>query len=126
MKWIKIIRFYHLGAFIYSDAGDLPSHRIPGHVPEGVAQRRYDRLMTAQQEISTEINQKHLGKTCTVLVEEETEENLFVGRTVFQAPEVDGVTYVRSGPGADPPKTGVFFPVRIDDALEYDLVGEVV
>ena len=92
-----------MGAFVYSDADDLPSHRLRNHVPREVAQSRFDQLMSLQMDIATENNQKHIGKTVQVLIEEDLGNHLFAGRTEFQAPEVDGVIYVNtasSGPVA--------------------------
>lgn len=120
VAFVKAVRFDHLGVFIYSDSKDLPSHRLSGHIPENVAQERYDRLMSCQLKISLENNRKRIGKVYDVLVEETTEDNLYNGRTFFQAPEVDGITYIH----AEQLQTGSFVGVRIVDALEYDLIGE--
>lgn len=120
VAFVKAVRFDHLGVFIYSDSKDLPSHRLSGHIPENVAKERYDRLMSCQLKISLENNRKHIGKVYDVLVEETTEDNLYNGRTFFQAPEVDGITYIHS----EQLQTGSFVGVRIVDALEYDLIGE--
>jgi ribosomal protein S12 methylthiotransferase len=59
-----------------------------------------------------------------VLVEEEEEPGLWVGRSMAQAPEVDGVTYIRAEGEATAP-LGHFVKVRIVDTLEYDLIGEL-
>lgn len=118
------IRFDNLGVFAYSDADDLPSHRLADHVPENIAQERRDHLMGHQREISAEINQKYLDQTLSVLVEECLEDNLFLGRHAFQAPEVDGTTYVHVKSPDVGVKTGEFTRVQIIDTLEYDLVGE--
>ena len=120
LAFVKNIRFDHLGAFIYSDSADLPSHRLSGHVPEKMARERYDRLMSVQAKVSFENNRRHVGKTFTVIVEESVNDNLFIGRTSFQAPEVDGITYIHS----EQMQTGNFARVRVIDALEYDLVGK--
>jgi ribosomal protein S12 methylthiotransferase len=66
-----------------------------------------------------------LDQTLTVLLEENPEPNLFTGRTIFQAPEVDGVVYVHA-PADCGLQTGEFTRVLVTDALPYDLVGEVV
>jgi len=121
-NFVEDVRFNHLGVFIYSDSKDLPSHRLSGHVPEDVARNRHDRLMSRQSEISLENNRRHIGNVYNVLVEAATGENVFSGRTFFQAPEVDGLTYIH----AQQLQTGSFSRVKITDALEYDLVGEVV
>lgn len=119
------IRFDHLGVFVYSDADDLASHRMHMHVPAGVAQDRYDQLMSAQMDIAAEKNQRRIGQTLQVLIEEDLGSNLFAGRTRFQAPEVDGVTYVSTASSAAPLAIGCFAQARINDAMEYDLIGEV-
>ncbi|MFH1981217.1 MAG: 30S ribosomal protein S12 methylthiotransferase RimO [Pseudomonadota bacterium] len=114
------VRFDHLGVFIYSDADDLPSHGLPGHVPAAVARRRSDALMQQQLDISAAINEARRGSLLDVLVEENPEPGLFMGRTMFQAPEVDGLTIIH-GQGL---KKGGIYRIRVVDSLEYDLIGE--
>jgi len=116
------IRFDHLGVFTYSDSEDLPSHRLAGHVSAQKAQDRFDQLMSCQAEISYRNNRKHVGKTYPVLIEEKREDKTFVGRTAFQAPEVDGITAV----GSERLKTGCFRKVKITGAQDYDLTGEAI
>jgi ribosomal protein S12 methylthiotransferase len=120
LGFIETVRFHHLGCFVYSDDKDLAAHRLSGRVPAALAGERYHELMIRQQKISRELNQAYRGRTLEVLVEENPEIGLYSGRTCFQAPEVDGVTYVR---GLHL-QTGTFARVTITDALEYDLVGE--
>jgi ribosomal protein S12 methylthiotransferase len=121
LDFIQKIRFDHLGVFTYSDAADLPAHALTDHVPEDVANQRHDILMAAQADISAQINQGHVGKTVTVLVEENPEPGLFTGRTMFQAPEVDGVTFIYS----DGLVIGSQVQVKITDGYEYDIAGTV-
>jgi ribosomal protein S12 methylthiotransferase len=78
--------------------------------------------MSCQLKISLDNNQKHIGRIYDVLVENTTEENLFNGRTFFQAPDVDGITYIHS----EQLEIGSFVGVRVAEALEYDLTGEIV
>lgn len=120
--FIASAKFDHLGCFVYSDAEDLPSHRLPNHVPAAKARERYRVLMKRQQNISKAQNRRFLNQVLTVLVEEQAEKGLYTGRTEFQAPEVDGTTYIHS----DGLTTGSFAEVRITDTLEYDLVGVAV
>ncbi|MEE8400249.1 MAG: 30S ribosomal protein S12 methylthiotransferase RimO [Desulfobacterales bacterium] len=120
LDFVRAIRFDHLGVFTYSDAEDLPSHQLPHPVSPEVAMARYDEIMSCQLEISREKLRMYTGKQLTVLVEESPEEDLYIGRTAYQAPEVDGITYIRSG---DRLKNG-FASVTITDSLEYDLIGE--
>jgi ribosomal protein S12 methylthiotransferase len=123
--FVETVPFDHLGVFTYSDAEDLASHGLADHVPADVARKRREILMEKQKGISEKLNQKYLGTHQTVLLESAPEPGLFVGRTMFQAPEVDGLTYVRTHGGPkEVPSPGQFVQVRIVDTLEYDLVGE--
>ncbi|MFZ0611084.1 MAG: 30S ribosomal protein S12 methylthiotransferase RimO [Desulfobacterales bacterium] len=122
LRFVESERFDHLGCFVYSDAEDLAAHKLPDHVPPATARQRHRTLMTRQQEISTARNLAYREKTLAVLVEDHPEEGLYVGRTEFQAPEVDGVTYIH----ANRLQTGDFAKVKISDTLEYDLVGRAV
>ena len=122
LTFIQDICFDNLGVFIYSDAEDLPSHKLPGRIPKGVALDRYNRLMAAQQKISLLNNRKHIGKNYDVLVEKSINNNLYKARTFFQAPEVDGTTNIHSKNLS----IGSFVHVRIEEASEYDLRGKVV
>ncbi len=116
------VRFDHLGVFTYSDSDDLPAHKLPGHVPARIAMERQDRLMALQLDISRENNRRRLGVALDVLVEENPEPGVFIGRTMFQAPEVDGLTILH----ANNIEKGTLVRARIEDTLEYDLIGKVL
>jgi ribosomal protein S12 methylthiotransferase len=122
VSFVESVRFENLGVFIYSDSPDLPSHRLSGKVDPAVARNRYDRIMSLQAQISLEHLRSRVGERLHVLIEEKAEENVFVGRTWFQAPEVDGETVVYTGAAG----IGEFVHVKINDAMEYDLVAEPV
>ena len=122
MKFIKDIRFDHLGVFTYSDSDDLKSHLLKDHVPQEIAEKRRDMIMEAQAKISQALNEKLLDKIFEVLVEENPEPGVFLGRTMLQAPEVDGLTFIY-GHGLE---IGTFVNVRITDAFEYDIAGVIV
>jgi ribosomal protein S12 methylthiotransferase len=126
MDFAEEVRFDHLGVFIYSDSDDLSSHHLSNHVPHDVARDRYHQIMSAQSGISSENNQKYIGKIVKVLVEESLENNLFAGRTNFQAPEVDGISYINTSALPFDLKIGRFTDMRVTDAMEYDLMGAVV
>ena len=95
-------------------------------MPVKVAQERYDQLMSCQLDISAQNYQKYIGQTLEVLVEEAIEDGLFAGRATFQAPEVDGMAYIKSGPQQPIPTVGSFSRIRVSDAMEYDLIGDAV
>jgi ribosomal protein S12 methylthiotransferase len=88
-------------------------------VPRKIAEKRHDALMKLQSKISLAHNRGRVGKEYEILIEQQTNGGVFVGRTYFQAPEVDGVTYVES----TSLKIGEFASVQITDAFEYDLKG---
>jgi ribosomal protein S12 methylthiotransferase len=126
VHFVEEVRFDHLGVFIYSDSQDLPSHRLGDPVPKEAAEERYHWLMSCQRKISQENCQKHIGKTVSVLVEKQEDPTVFIGRTRFQAPEVDGATIINTEGKQHKLKMGGFNNIKITDALEYDLLGEPV
>ncbi|MFA5093036.1 MAG: MiaB/RimO family radical SAM methylthiotransferase [Candidatus Omnitrophota bacterium] len=121
LEFIKKIKFDRLGAFIYSREESTPAYNFKDQIPQKKKQRRFDAIMLAQQEIAKQLNAKFLGKTVSVLIEEKQDE-AYIGRSQFDAPEVDGMVYVNSKRIL---KIGEFVPVKITDTLEYDLVGEL-
>ena len=121
LAFIREIRFDQLGVFMYSDSSDLKSHWLKDPIPSDIAEKRYDRIMAAQAKISEKINERHVGRVFEVLVEESPEQGVYIGRTKFQAPEVDVMTFIY----ADGLEIGTLIKVRITDAFEYDIAGEI-
>ena len=126
LHFVRTSRFDHLGVFTYSDAADLKSHGLPHPVAAEIAQKRRDVLMEAQRAVSDKALARFLDRELTVLVEEAPEPGVFLGRTAFQAPEVDGLTYIQTEDMNPPVEIGRFVRVKITDTLEYDLVGAPV
>ncbi|MFP4476108.1 MAG: 30S ribosomal protein S12 methylthiotransferase RimO [Desulfatibacillaceae bacterium] len=120
--FMEEVGFDHAGVFVYSDAEDLPSHWLPGHVPGDVAEARRDRLMEMQAGISALGNEARIGSEAEVLVTGPSDEPGFqwTGRTRGQAPDVDGVCHV-----AGNVRPGDIVKVRITGAGVYDLLAEV-
>jgi ribosomal protein S12 methylthiotransferase len=126
LKFVEQVRFDHMGVFTYSDAEDLASHRLPGHIPKKVAQFRHDTLMARQVDISANNLLPMVGATIPVMIENSPEPDLFEGRSMLQAPEVDGMTIVRTQPGGGSATVGEIVSVTITDTLAYDLIGRVL
>jgi ribosomal protein S12 methylthiotransferase len=126
MDFIQEVKFDHLGVFTYSDSEDLKSHRLKDHIDPETAEHRHDTLMATQATISEELNQRHLGQVYPVLIEENPEPGVYIGRTPFQAPEVDGMTFVYMENNTQTLDMGTIVQVRITDAYEYDIAGEMV
>ena len=123
IEFMKEIKFDRLGAFAYSREEDTPADRMDGHMDEEIKEERRDRVMMVQQAISEEINQKREDKVFEVLIEEEAEEGVYVGRTQGDAEGIDSVVYVNSDEELE---IGSFVNVYITEAMEYDLIGDVV
>lgn len=119
-RFIKKAQFERLGAFIYSREENTPAYGLAKQIPKKVKISRFNAIMSLQQEISKEVNARLLGKTVKVLIDE-LDNGQYLGRSSFDAPEVDGTVYVSSGRKLS---AGDFVDVRITDTLEYDLVGE--
>jgi ribosomal protein S12 methylthiotransferase len=119
---VKQVRFDHLGVFAYSDAEDIPAHGLPAPVPRRTALARKDRIMALQMDISQKRLEAYIGKRVEVLIENRLEDELWEGRTWFQAPEVDGGVIVTGTELA----VGQRVWINVRDSLEYDLMGEVL
>lgn len=122
LSFIKDTEFERLGAFVFSREEATPAYRFSNQVSEKIKSERFDRVMSLQQEISQKVNERFIGRELEVLIDEkgEREEGLYIGRTQYDAPEVDGLVYVHSKSELKP---GDFTVVKITDTLEYDLVG---
>ncbi len=114
----------HVGVFQYQDEEGSPAAELPGKISEEVKQQRYEQIMELQAKISKDRQQCFVGKIEPVLVEGVSSESdlLLEGRTMFQAPDIDGCVYITSGTV----NSGDIVAVRITEAHVYDLVGEVV
>ena len=125
LDFIREVRFERLGLFKYSREEHTLAYNFDRQIPEKVKQFRYEQALSLQQDISAEINQGFLGKQVDVLVDEQDEQDKsrYLGRTRYDAPEVDGCVYVRSKKRL---KIGDFVKVKVIDTLEYDLVAEAV
>ncbi len=121
LAFVEEQRFERLGVFPYCRETGTASDQLDGHLDEATKQSRYERLMAAQQEIAFEWNQKQIGRTWDVLIDQALPEEptAFVGRTAADAPEIDGVVYV-TGENLRP---GQIVPCEIVATDGYDLVG---
>lgn len=123
LDFVNESEFDRLGVFTYSPEEGTPAAGFDNQVEEQKAEAWRDDIMALQQEISYEKNQELIGKTFTVLIEGYVaEDDVYVGRTYRDAPEVDGMVFV-----AAPYElmSGTFVQVRITGANEYDLTGEI-
>lgn len=125
--FVKEYKFDDLGAFKFSPQDGTPAAHMADQVDEDVKEERYHELMSVQASISEQNNIHLIGTETEVLVEELIEDGegnvQAKGRAFFQAPEVDGNTYIENGSGLKP---GDFVKVRIVDGYAYDLIAEKI
>jgi len=123
LDFIKETKFERMGAFVYSREEGTKAYDFPKQIPEEEKKKRLEKVMQLQQYISHENNKKCLGRTMRVLIDEkDLSSGQYIGRSEHDAPEVDGVVYVKSKKDLN---IGNFVDVKIEDVLEYDLVGSV-
>lgn len=121
VDFVKSQRFERLGVFPYSHEEDTYAWKnYEDDVPEDVKQSRADTIMSIQEGISAEVNNRKIGKTLRVIIDRQ-EDGYFVGRTEFDSPEVDPEVIVRGDA-----KVGEFCNVKVSDSEDYDLIGDVV
>lgn len=121
-QFVKDTKFDRLGIFTYSKEEGTPAYVLPGHLSEEIKEARRDRIMELQVNISETNMMSKVGNTYDVLIEEYAGENIYVGRTYMDSPEIDGVVYVNSN---EELQLDEFVPVKITEYLEYDLIGDV-
>ncbi len=132
LKFVRDVKFEKLGVFMYSHEEGVPAYSMPNQVPQAIKEERYNIIMEAQRQISKSVQARFIDQTIKVLIDQrhETEKNVYIGRTEFDAPEVDGVVYVHvpQQAVAKKPKikAGDFVRVQITHTSEYDLIGDVV
>ena len=124
-EFIKEARFDRFGAFTYSPEDDTEAALMPDQIDEQVKQDRYDILMQTQLTVSEELNQSKLGSEITVITDGyDAVAEVYFGRSQADAPDVDGKVYFRAPKGKY--TYGDFVKVKIDEALDYDLIGDAI
>ncbi len=122
LKFIREYPFDALGAFVFSPEEGTAAEKMEGRPAKRTAQGRFEKLMLAQQEVSRERLARFVGSTLEILVEEEETPGVYLGRSMYQAPEIDGITRFTSEKALS---LGSFVPVKVTRSEEYDLFGEV-
>ena len=129
--FIREASFERLGAFKYSEEeGTFGAEKFKDSISARVKQERLDELMSIQSEISLSFNQSRVGTEVKVIVDDFTD-GVFVCRSEFESPEVDGEILVKHDSAVmgdvDPYSLiGEFITVRVTGADEYDLIAELV
>ena len=121
LDWLTEAQLDRVGCFKYSDVEGAAANDLPGAVSEEVKEERWERFMAHQQVISAERLQQKIGKTIQVLIDEVDEEGP-IGRSMADAPEIDGNVYINTEKTLQP---GDIVSVTVFDADEYDLWAEL-
>ncbi|NQV18007.1 MAG: 30S ribosomal protein S12 methylthiotransferase RimO [Armatimonadetes bacterium] len=121
--FIKEMKFERLGVFSYSREEDTPAFELAEQIPEKIAEKRKEEIMTLQQTISEDFLASLIGKKIKVIIDQIGEEGefSFEGRSYFDAPEIDGTVFIEKGEA----EIGEIVTVEITDSWEYDLVGRI-
>lgn len=124
VDFVKMNKFNRLGVFSYSAEEGTPAHKIPGRVHHQTALRRKRELMALHDSLSEELLQDFIGQTLEVIIESKSEDEAFLyeGRTRFDAPDIDGLVFIRNGRA----EIGDILQVRITESLVHDLTGDIV
>lgn len=124
MQFINEMEFDRLGAFAYSPEEGTPAAKMKDQVAEETKQRWVNEVMELQREISCDISESKIGCRFDVMIEGKiADENVYVGRTYRDAPDVDGYFFLHSDWDL---MSGEFVTAKVKDASEYDLTGGIV
>jgi ribosomal protein S12 methylthiotransferase len=121
LEFVRETRFDRLGVFTYSREDGTTAYSLGDPVPPEEKERRRAAVMEVQQEISRDRNEGLLGQRLKVLIDRRDGE-FFVGRTEYDAPEIDNEVFVRT---REPLSLGTFYDVEIVEAYEYDVVATI-
>jgi ribosomal protein S12 methylthiotransferase len=119
LDFLKEARLDRVGCFKYSPVEGATANELEGQVPEEVKEERWNRFMQLQQQISAERLQEKVGREIMVIIDEVDEEGA-IGRSMADAPEIDGAVYLNGETRAKP---GDVLRVKVEHADEYDLWG---
>lgn len=123
-EFVQKARFDRMGAFAYSEEeGTYAAEHYEDSIPQEVKQARLDELMALQQEISADLSHSKIGQEFKVIIDRK-EGEYYIGRTQFDSPEVDPEVLIK----ADGKRlfSGRFYQVRITNADDFDLFGEII
>jgi ribosomal protein S12 methylthiotransferase len=124
LKWVEETKFERLGIFTYSHEENTHAHLLTDDVSEKVKKQRADAVMKLQQEISYNLNQEKIGKTYKTLIDRK-EGPYYIGRSEFDSPDVDNEVLVKASDDIHL-RLGDFVNVKINEANDFDLFGELI
>lgn len=123
LDFIQEVKFDRAGVFKYSREDGTTASILSNQVSRRVTDKRYDKLMSIQQRISLENNTRLIGKTIETIVESASKE-FTIGRSYRDAPDIDGLVYIKNVDGNVNP--GCFVNVCIESVRHYDVIGNII
>lgn len=124
VDFVEEMRFDRLGVFSYSQEEGTPAAAMENQIDDELKEARKETIMDIQKNIAASLCEKEVGKVVQVLVEGKLpEENIYCGRTRRDAPDIDGLVFLTA---EEEIYSGDFVTVRIREAGDYDLMGDVI
>ena len=124
LEFVKETKFDRLGTFMYSKEDGTPAAKLPEQIHGNTKKSRYNKIMKEQQKIAAEKMKEKIGKECEVLVENISFDGKYlIGRTMQDAPDIDGLVYIKCKEENPNKYIHQFIKCKIVDSHEYDLVA---
>ena len=124
LDFVKEYQFERMGAFTYShEEGTFAYKHYIDNIPFETKEIRLNKLMAEQQIISNRLNNNKIGKTFKVIIDRKSDE-FYIGRTEYDSPEVDCEVLIKKG--NKHLSIGNFYNIKITDAMDFDLYGELI
>ena len=118
--FVEEIRFDRLGVFTYSEEEGTPAADMDDDIPRETKDARKNEILEIQHDISLDKNEQFIGRTIRVVIDKSGEE-VSVGRSEFDSPEIDNIVHIKGHA-----ETGTYHQVKVVEANEYELIGEIV
>lgn len=127
LEFIQYAKFDKLGAFPYSKEEGTPAAKMPNQIHGNTKKARYNKLMQKQQEISRSKLQEKIGTKVEVLIENMSfDKKYFIGRTMQDVPEIDGLTFIKNDKKLDEKDyLNKFVECEVIDINDYDLIAKI-
>ncbi|MDD6919895.1 MAG: 30S ribosomal protein S12 methylthiotransferase RimO [Eubacteriales bacterium] len=123
MDFVEKQRFERVGVFKYSREEGTPAFNMKSQIDEETKDKRLDKIMFLQMGIANENNQKLIDKELEVIIDYITDDNVFIGRTKFDAPDIDNEVVINTKKEHN---VGDILKVKVIDAFDYDIVVEEI
>lgn len=122
LEFNRSMNFDWMGSFIFEPQEGTKANDLPERVEDTIGQKRQEKLMLIQQQITRHCNEKRIGKTYPVLITGKSGKRVFVGHAEFQTPGVDGLTLIASD---ETLMLGTIVQVTMRAIRDYDMIGEI-